>query len=33
MPSKSIPLKDEEGNPLTADFGYCKFKDFQTVVV
>ncbi len=31
--SNSFPLKDIEGNPLTCEFGYSLFKDFQSIVI
>lgn len=31
--SNAFPLKDIEGNPLTCEFGYSLFKDFQTIVL
>eukprot|EP00743_Colponemidia_sp_Colp-15_P001523 GILK01001663.1.p1 GENE.GILK01001663.1~~GILK01001663.1.p1 ORF type:complete len:926 (+),score=232.32 GILK01001663.1:60-2780(+) len=31
LPTSSVyPTKDEEGNPLTTEFGLCVYKDFQT---
>ena len=31
--TNAFPLKDLEGNPLTCEFGYSSFKDFQTIVI
>jgi len=31
--TNAFPLKDQEGNPLTCDFGSCVFKDFQNLVI
>jgi DNA replication licensing factor MCM3 len=31
--ARSIPLKDENNNPLKMEFGYCRFKDHQVIVV
>ena len=30
---KGYPLKDMNGNPLETEFGYCSYKDFQTIVL
>lgn len=29
----AIPTKDRDGNPMAMEYGLCKFKDFQTVVL
>jgi DNA replication licensing factor MCM3 len=29
----SIPVKDAEGNPLSTEYGYCVYKDVQTLVI
>ena len=31
--TNAFPLKDQEGNPLTCDFGSCVFKDFQSIII
>ena len=29
----AFPTKDVDGNPLSAEYGYCIYKDSQTVVI
>jgi len=31
--NNAFPTKDKEDNPLTAEYGYCVYKDSQTVVI
>ena len=34
MPTGSaIPTKDKDGNPAELEFGYCKYKDYQTIIL
>lgn len=31
--TNTFPTKDNDDNPLTAEYGYCVYKDTQTIVV
>ena len=31
--AQSYPLKDAQGNPLTTEYGYSQYKDFQTLLL
>jgi len=34
IPTKTVyPVEDENGNPLTTEFGYCQYRDFQTISI
>jgi len=31
--SNAFPRKDDHDNPLTTEYGFCKYKDYQTLIV
>lgn len=31
--SNAFPKKDEHDNPLTTEYGFCKYRDYQTLIV
>ena len=31
--SNAFPTQDEQGNPLSTEYGYCVYKDSQTVTI
>ena len=31
--SNTFPTSDAQGNPLTAEYGYCVYKDSQTITL